>query len=375
MKYLVTSDIHLGHRRTPTLHIANSFRNSILNKQNKDIDVLFISGDLFDRLLDVNSKDILIIIELFNHILDYCYNNNIILRILEGTPSHDWMQSHVLVKLNDIRTNKVNLKYHKVLDIEYLEEYNKHILYIPDEWTDNHELLEKQIEDKLNLNSITNVDIAILHGQFKYQLAGGANYMFHFKEEYFLNLVKGYIHVGHYHTYTTFDRILANGSLERLAHGQEEDKGYIIVNNDDYVFVTNPDAYIYRTIPLTKKATINSLEREILSYPKDSYIRLRMSKDHPFNINFKELTVKFLNYNIDRLIKEDGIEDNSITNIVTDTDYILNETFILDAELAETVTTLVLNKYTLTDVEKTKLNNYLEVFRNDEITETPTRQG
>ena len=139
IKYLVTSDVHLGHENTPTTHIIQSFKTHILSDKHKDIDILFISGDLFDRLLDLNSKEVYFIIEFFNYLLSYCTVNNIRLRVLEGTPSHDWGQSQILVKLNDIRTNKCDLKYHKVLDIEYIEELNHHILYIPDEWTNSHD--------------------------------------------------------------------------------------------------------------------------------------------------------------------------------------------------------------------------------------------
>ena len=70
MKYIVTSDIHLGHKNTPTEHIIRSFKTHILNDKNKDIDVLFIAGDLFDHLLYLNTKEAQQSIAFIHHLLD-----------------------------------------------------------------------------------------------------------------------------------------------------------------------------------------------------------------------------------------------------------------------------------------------------------------
>lgn len=371
MQYVVTSDIHLGHRKTPTEHIAKSFRKCILNSKHKDSKVIFISGDLFDRLLETNSRDILIILELMDQLLNFCYQHNIKLRVLEGTPSHDWNQPQLLPKLNDMRTeNKVDLKYFKVLDIEHLVEENKYVLYIPDEWVNCHEELERQIEEKLKHHAISQVDIAIMHGQFQYQFAGIPYTGFYFQENYFLNLVKGFIHVGHYHNYSSFDRIIANGSLERLAHRQEEDKGYVVVKNDSYEFIVNPDAYIYKTIAVTKRSTLNSLDKQILSYPHNSYIRLQMTRDHPFNINFNDIKLRYLDYHIERRIKDEESVSSSVTDILSDDDLDNIPTFTVDTNIKQTLEWLVKSKYDLSDSEEARLTHYLQVF-NDLEEPTP----
>lgn len=369
LKYSVSSDVHLGHLKTPTAHIIQSFKSSILTESNKDLDVLFIAGDLFDRLLDLNSKEVQLIIEFFNYLLSYCYSNNILIRVLEGTPSHDWQQSSTLVKLNDIRTHKCDLKYHKFLDIEYIERIGKYVLYIPDEWTNSHDELELQIQEKLNQHSITKVDIAIMHGQFKYQLAGKKYNGFYFKEEYFLNLVRGYIHVGHYHMFSKFDRILANGSLERLAHGEEAPKGYVIVEDDKYTFVENTNAYTYVTLNITNATTLERLDKLIAKYPVNSYIRLLLSKEHEFNINFNELKLRYLDYHMKKIIKENISDANSITYILDDTDQVeLTESFVLDSNIHGTLLNTIKSKYTLTDIEDAKLLGYIEIFKHVEDT-------
>lgn len=366
MKYLVTSDIHLGHKNTPTTHICNTIRKQILSEQNKSIDILFISGDFFDSLLDANSKELLTIIELFNDLLTYCFINNILLRVLEGTPSHDRNQSEILVKLNDIRNNKCNLIYHKVLDIEYIKEHNKYVLYIPDEWVHDHTILEKQIQDKMLEYSISQVDIGIFHGQFAYQLVGKKYSGFHYKEEYFLPLIKGFIHVGHYHTYSTFDRIIANGSLERLAHGEEQPKGYLIVEDSNYTFIENPLAYTYLTLNVTAATTLDRLDKYINKLKPDSHIRLLLPRDHSFNITFQDLKLRYLDYNIKKLIKENISESSSVTYILTDSVLDTSNTYTLDVNIHDTLFNNLTTKNTLVESEVKKLLNYISIFKHKE---------
>ena len=366
MKYVVTSDVHLGHPKTPTTHIIASFKKHILNDLNRDIDALFVSGDFFDRLLDLNAKDVHYIVEFFNHLLTYCIRNDICLRVLEGTPSHDWQQSQILVKLNDIRDVKCDLKYHKSLDIDYIDKLGKHVLYIPDEWVNTHEELEKQIQQKLIEHHISQVDIAILHGQFKYQFAGKPYHGFYFREEYFLRLVRGFIHVGHYHTYTYLDRIIANGSLERLAHGEEQPKGYVRVEDDRYSFIENTSAYIYKTLHATASMTLDKLDKQIAKYPADSHIRLLMSKDHPFNVTFAEVKLRYPDHHLKKLIKEQAAEDSSITYILSESEIDLDGKFILDSNIHQLLMDNILAKHQLNPIEHAKLVNYVHIFKETE---------
>lgn len=362
MKYLVTSDVHLGHKKTPTRHIIASFSDTILTEANKDIDVLFINGDLFDRLLYLNTPEAQMVIHFFHHLLDYCYVNDILLRVLEGTPSHDYFQSSILFKMNEIRTHKVKMKYFRTLDIEYMEEFNKHILYIPDEWCSDQLELERQINQKLSLLNITKVDISMLHGSFKYQTKGMQTEAFSFDEEYFFNLTTGFIHIGHFHTYTYLDRIIANGSLERLAHGEEEDKGYVIVNGNTYQFVVNPFSYTYKTIPITAKTTLASLDKQIFKYPKESFIRLQMKPDHEFNTIFQDLKVRYKDYFVKKLIKDTSSDSNSVTYILSEDTLELSENLFLDTNIKEALQSLIMAKHPLTPSEQTKMMDYLQVF-------------
>lgn len=368
MKYIVTSDIHLGHIRTPTNHIINSFKKSILTEANSDAGVMFISGDLFDRLLDLNSSDVMEIVDFFNTLLDYCISNNMLLRVLEGTPGHDWQQSELLYKLNEIRTHKCNMKYFKALDVEYIPEIARWVLYIPDEWTNTHEDLEKQIESKFLANKIHKVDIGILHGQFKYQLPIENYKGFYFKEEYFLNVVRGYIHVGHYHKYSRLDRILANGSLDRLVHGEEDPKGYVVVNDDSYIFIENTNAYIYKTINVNMNTSESTIDKKIYELPKDSYVRIVMSKDNPYNLTFDRLKIKYSDYNLSKKLKDNTSDESEVTYIANNFDLTDEGGYVIERDIYTTLKETITNKHVLSSIELSKIMSYiapLEVSQNE----------
>ena len=86
--------------------------------------------------------------------------------------------------------------------------------------------------------NIEQVDLAMMHGNFKYQLPMPSIHM-HTEEDY-LSIVRYYICINHIHTASVYGRILAPGSFDRMAHGEEEDKGYRIYsteNNKDTEFV------------------------------------------------------------------------------------------------------------------------------------------
>lgn len=371
MHYIVTSDIHLGHVRTPTSHIVRSFLDNILSDKHKDVDVIFIAGDLCDRRMQFDSIEAHGVIELMIKLLHHCHTKNISLRVLEGTRSHDWLQSSMLIKLNESLPFKVDIKHVKILDIEYLAKIKKHVLYIPDEWCHSQEELEKQVNDKLSQLNIHQVDIAILHGQFKYQTNGLKTTAFTYDENYFLNLVREYIHIGHYHTHTVFDRIIANGSLERLVHGEEEEKGYVVVKDNTFTFVPNLNSYIYKTIKITPSFTIKKLDKHILSTPPGSYIRIVVPTDHEFSQTFDELKLRYKDHNLKKQSDTKASDNTSVTYIVDDSYLSQCDHFIQSDNLYDALVTSVQRKQVLTEQEKLKFLDYTKVFQNtQEVTET-----
>lgn len=335
IKYLTISDIHLGHKRTKTSFIVRNldtyFDNYKATSQFTDMDIIFIAGDLFDALLDTSGEDIHEVILWLERLMRFCSRFNIKLRILEGTPSHDWKQSKLSETVYNVVNQPVDFKYIDTLHIEHIEDLDLKILYIPDEWTSSVDLTYSQVEQTMRDLNITEVDIGIMHGMFGYQLKNVPASIQKHDEGKYLSIVKYYINIGHVHNYSHYERIIAQGSFDRLGHGEEEAKGGVVctldpVNGNSFSFIQNKEAKIYKTITLRYKDTdnsVNQIAKAVKNIPNDSYVRIIANKDHPLYIAFDDVKLMYPMYNFSKKSKED-IEDDYelIANVTTlDSEY------------------------------------------------------
>lgn len=321
-KYLVISDIHLGHNINKTPYIVSNLKSYFrdYSKELNNLQAIFLAGDIFDKLLPNSSGDYLLAIEWLTELILYCKHNKIKLRILEGTPSHDWNQarliSSVIAKLNI----EVDYKYIDTLHIEYLEYENLYILYVPDEYKKNAKDTYEEIKLKLQELNITQVDIAIMHGAFHYQLPMVKLESSHTEEDY-LNIVKYYISIGHIHTPSVYGRILAQGSFDRLAHNEEEDKGAMLITITDvsdsyYKFLKNKNAMVFKTIKFKNESIdkiCNTVRSTLSKLPMYSNIKIISEVEEHLSSALKILTKEYPTYNI----KIDKIKNkNNTTELV-----------------------------------------------------------
>lgn len=337
VKYLVISDIHLGHKKTKTEFIINNLNDYFDGFTNKskfvNLDLIFISGDLFDGLLDFSNIEVHEIILWITKLINFCNVNDIYLRILEGTPSHDWKQSKIFNTISKIYKSKTNVRYIESLYIEHIKKLDLYILYIPDEWSPSPEETFIQVKALLSDHNLKQVDIAMMHGCFNYQVGDIPNIQSH-NEDSYLNVVKYYITIGHFHNHTSFKNIIAPGSFDRVSHNDETVKGGVICtigDNINWRFVSNKNAKIYKTIKLQGKnieSIYKNLCKKVDVYPKESHIRIhsnkgdiinvvldKIKKDYPFNHftkkeinNIKEINVIVDKY-IPMMITPDNIEE------------------------------------------------------------------
>lgn len=288
-KYLVLSDIHLGHNTNKTKNISNNLKYFLeyYREDLKGLEVLFIAGDTFDCCLSTYQNDFIDAIETLTYILNWCNDNKCKLRILEGTPSHDWKQVNVVYEIMDKLNlkEKVDFKYIDTLALETLNETT--VLYIPDEYRETAEETYSEIEKLMIKQKISNVDIVVMHGQFHYQIPLGLKTSH--DEERFLKLCKGFIHIGHIHTHSHFDRIVAQGSFDRLAHNEEEAKGGVLVENGKWRFLENTKSMLFLTYDfrfLDDTEIMKELNLIKNTIEKDSAIRFIVSnKEHFLNMD------------------------------------------------------------------------------------------
>ena len=311
------SDVHIGHRRTPTTNILKSLDNAFKDSDFNDLDIIFIAGDFYDRLLDLPNNDALLADMWISTFIKKCSKHNVILRVLEGTPSHDRKQPQRFISIAEMTKTDIDIKYMDALSIEYIDSLDINVLYIPDEWNSPEETL-KEVKSLLNSKGLTKVDFAVMHGQFEYQLPSHIkNIPRHSSEEY-LKLVKYLIFIGHIHVFSEYKRIIAPGSIDRLSHNEEGPKGHIRVSIDKKgiykaKFIENELATIYKTIDISNYEISKSLSivsSIIEEVPNYSYVRIKGNRDHPIFSNIQELSKNYPLINIStNIIKDDEVSE------------------------------------------------------------------
>lgn len=364
IKYLVLSDIHLGHSINKAEYIVKNLKEYFIeyNKLFKDLDMIILAGDVFDKLLVTSSKDFILANEWLTELLLYCKSNNIILRILEGTPSHDWKQAKVITSI--ISKLNIDLDY-KYIDTLYIENNIKlgiSILYIPDEYKHDANDTYKEVLSLLKKHNLSKVDIAIIHGQFHYQLPMVKLINSHTESNY-LNIVKYYISVGHIHIPSIYERILAQGSFDRLAHNEEENKGGMLITlykdkEPEFLFLKNKHSMIFKTYRFKDESIdkiLHTLDKELKKYPIKSNIRIITSNDDMLNKSHKELKERYPYYNIK--VERDKKENTTYRLVSKE---IKIDSFNIDKDNVKELMLKELKNHSLNKIEYDIFNNELD---------------
>ena len=297
------SDIHLAHPRTETPHIVTNLRNVIDEEFLKGLDILFFAGDVFDRLMNLPQEEVDIIQEWIGDTLKLCVAQSVRVRVLEGTPSHDWRQSKQFVNINETLHQKADLRYWETLGIEIFDDLGGlSVLYVPDEWNDESNVTLDQVREVMAAYGLTQVDVACMHGSFDYQLPIMS--VKNHDSRTYLSLVKHYIGIGHVHLRSEYSLpeyesvILAQGSFDRLSHGEEAPKGLSrasIGRINKHWFVENKGARIYKTMDcrdmeLDKVIELIEAHEEL---PDKSRFRLLISRGSVVQLGMKDIRSRF----------------------------------------------------------------------------------
>ncbi len=288
-RFISLGDIHFIHHQTPTGTIIRNLDRHCTNERiMRDLDMVVVTGDVWDRLVHSADDNLHLVNRWITLFLFRCARLNVKVRIVEGTPSHDRMQSRFFVELKENANIPVDLHYATTLSIEYIDDYDLNFLYVPDKWrADTSETLQ-EVRLLMKRHDLEQVDFAIMHGAFEYQLPAVVKEPSHDSDVY-LDLVRYFILIGHVHFPTQKERILAAGSYDRLYHGEEGPKGFYDVAvraPDDYniTFVENTSAKQYVTVDCrgmdTKQANV-AIRRATKDLPGGSAIRLHCERHSP----------------------------------------------------------------------------------------------
>lgn len=310
------SDIHLGHRRNCASEIIKNLRCAIDDSAaTAQLDLIFLAGDVFDDLLLLNNDEVLEIDLWIYWLLTLCVKYDIVLRVLEGTPRHDRKQSKRFELINEVMGNVVDLKYVTEISVEHIERFGIDVLYIPDEATETPEKTLCIAKEVMAARGLEQVDFAIMHGCFDYQIPYLASDHKHDSKAY-LAMVRYLIFIGHVHTFSQLDRITAQGSFDRLAHGQEEPKGHVratVYQNGEreVTFVENTGAKKFVTLKCqenTLEETLVEINELVQTLPPYSHVRLDLNVDHPLLASTDTLIRRFPMITWEKIVRETGEE-------------------------------------------------------------------
>lgn len=299
-KTVNTSDWHLGHPNTPTMHILTNLRRDILNPELlKQVDAMFFGGDMFHDDLGLHQTEVANITLFAEDVVKASAEYNLPVRILEGTPRHDWKQSRLFIDVNRAMGGIGDIMFITDVFIEKNEKLGLSILYIPDEYRETCAETKAIVEMKMMEAGLEQVDIVIMHGCFEYQFPRNLPKIPDCHDiDYYCGIAKHYISIGHVHTHSRFKKAFAQGSYDRTSHGEEEPKGYVVFEgNRDFPnkgrprFVENACAMRYDTVDVTDMDTVSgnlAIINKANVMPLDSFIRIKSTGDSPLLSNVDE---------------------------------------------------------------------------------------
>lgn len=309
----VFGDVHLGNRRTLAPDVIRGLDSFFPNNhETKALDMIVIEGDLFDEGLTFYSEFLGRIQNWMLRLLKTCKDNNIALRVLEGTPSHDMHQSRQFAVLLEATKWGIDFKYVEDLELERHPKFGD-ILYVPDEWGDSNEHCYTSARNLLSLHGLTKVDYCIFHGAFEHQLPPIKGIPTHDSKAW-QELVTYALFAGHIHQYSKYGLIIAAGSADRFTQGDEEPKGHIRAslspNGSKFTFVENKFAKKYITIDcrhLSVDAALDKIKKSV-KVPKGSFIRIKYTTTDNLMPMKPYLRAEYPDYYWDDIVEDAGTE-------------------------------------------------------------------
>lgn len=241
LKVVACSDLHWGSPRIGSQEQYQKIK-TVLYPELRDAHILFIAGDLYDQLLTVNSKAHRYATIFVSDLLRISAYTGLQVRILHGTFTHDRDQLSVFetFKVPNARLRVINqIECEEITDIRCNDEilpYSIRVGYMPDNlpYKRSEEAVD-HFKKCLTVLGWSTVDLLVGHGTFDHVVEPGSGHRppCLFSHTQFTNLVKGGpIIMGHIHTPGRKRNIYYCGSFDRMAHGEEEKKGFYVFTKD-----------------------------------------------------------------------------------------------------------------------------------------------
>lgn len=259
MRLVNISDIHIGKKDDMRLKEELEIFFDYL-KDTENIDMITISGDLFDRVLTANEYGTALALEFIQRLIDL-YIPEIDIRIIKGTRSHDFNQLDILKVFKEKAGS-----HFKIIEKNEVEVFNGYkILYLPEEYPTDYDDFYKEnllgVEDKV-------YDFIIGHGMIDFIAFTGyeddSENRVHgtptHKADDLIRVTKGPIIFGHIHEKQEYkDKIYYTGSYSRYSFDTPSEKGFMVFDIDDddpskfkMTFIENTKAPTYAVLDIDK---------------------------------------------------------------------------------------------------------------------------
>lgn len=282
VKAVVINDLHFGiadsQRMFNELHQFTDFL-----KEHTDIQLLVIDGDYFDRKLSMTDSAAYLAMMFFKEVYDICRKQHIIMRMVQGTRSHELNQLQVF----DPYESNTDVDFRIIRTAQEEDLLGMHVLYIPEEYPENEEEYYKEFkapEKRYNVIfghgtwDFVSFDNQIRHAQ---QTATRSAPVFIWNE-WKHTVPNGFITFGHIHGRNVYGKkIFYSGAFTRWGFGEKSARGFTYFEYDlenkkyDVKFIDNTEAPSYESVSIKDIKEINLQEQDITEIKKslDSYIK------------------------------------------------------------------------------------------------------
>lgn len=262
---LVLTDLHLGKTGINPHDVRDHLRECLYDRM-ADTDLLCIGGDFFDCLCNLNNDAGIVATMIVDDLLDLAIANNVYIRVVRGTFSHDRFQNRLFLSARRSNTRLHNKPLVRVIDnieLELFEDLKISVVYCPDDqpYTD----ITQTLLDLVQAHKLSKVDFIFSHGYYTHLLPTGLTKVPHNTLDYdrLEPILNGACCNGHVHIANVYKRVFNCGSFERMQHGDEGDKGYFSLHYNtkthklNYEFVVNKNTTPFITVDLNQ---VNNVE-------------------------------------------------------------------------------------------------------------------
>lgn len=281
---LIINDIHFGIKDSKRLYEELHQFIDYLNIH--EVSMVVFNGDYFDSKLSVGDLATFYAMSFFQKVFAICKEKKIIIRMIQGTRSHDLNQ---LFLFEPFTHDDVDFKIYETVQEE--EILGKKILFLPEEYPEDFKNYYNEYKTK-------KYDILFGHGTWDFLSFGAEKKesprgvrqapIFIF-DEWQETLKEGIAVFGHIHGRTVHkDKVFYPGSFTRWSFGELGDRGFSVLSYEDekpvLTFINNTEAPLYAAmsikelIPEYETAEVSDIISILTEQAKgNSHLRIDLS--------------------------------------------------------------------------------------------------